>query len=303
MHSFHISILSLVVVLVVLSCNVSGKQDKLSSIGLIESFIGRSEVHQAMDIVNQFIKEKKLSEIKCGWESKEFNNNELYYFLTQPDGLPFNTVAQVSKENMSVFISSSWRSICNSLFKLSEEDSTLRMHALVFVLLHEVGHLIGKENYIAIQSSNIKLDSLFLRNKMDMKEELFADFFAANIVKSSQLKISQELRKNIDELYSRVSFYFNSRYGIHGGGLRMMLAEPAKEFGDLNYSHPNLNLRMHLISYLINPTSEKLEILQWVQEKRKLYSDIDTFTPDVMDGLIHLKNLPDTGIIQIDTLK
>jgi hypothetical protein len=303
MLSIRYIILSLLIASVVSSCNIPSQRDKLSSIGLVESVIGRGEVHDAMNIVNQLIKEKQLSEIKCGWENKDFKDKELYYFLTQPDGLPFNTIAQASKENKSIFISSSWRSICDNTFRLSEEDSTLRTNALVFVLLHEVGHLIGKENYFTIQGTDIKLDSLFLKNESEMKEELFADFFAASMVNSNHSKISQQLVRDIDELYSRVDYYFFSRYDIHGGGLRIMLAEPAKRFGDLNYSHPNLNLSMHLISYIINPTSEKYKRLQWLQEQRKLFSNMNTFTPDVMDGLMHLKNLPDIDTIQVDSLK
>ncbi len=275
-----------------MSCHAHGEQDKLSSMGLVESVIGRNEVYQAMNIANQLIKEKHLPQILCGWQRKEFHKKNMYYFLTQPDGLPLKTIAEASKENNCIFISSSWRSICNETFRLLDEDSALRIHALVFVLLHEIGHLIGKENDSIMQAANIKLDSLFLKSQTEMKEELFADFFAADVVKNSHLEISRQLVQDIEELYSRVDYYLESRYDIHGGGLRIMLAEPAKRFGDLTYSHPNLNLRMHLISYIINPSSEKLHRLKWIQEQRKLFYNTDTFTPDIMDGLSHLKNLP-----------
>jgi len=269
--------------------------------GLIESVIGRNEVHQAMNIVNTLIKAKNLKRILCGWEQTEYSGKELYYFLTQPEGLPLKTIAQNSKENNSIFISSSWRSICNDLFRLTDADSVLRTHALVFVVLHELGHIIGKIKYQSVDGTTLKLDSLILRNKSSMEDELFADFFAADLIKNNSSKMNQDLIKDLEELYTKVDYYYFNRYEAHGGGLRLMLSEPAKRFGDLGYTHPNLNLRMHLISYLINPTGDKLRRLIWIQEQRKLFSDIDTFTPDVMDGLIHLKNLPDEDSSQSDS--
>ena len=130
-----------------------------------------------------------------------------------------------------------------------------------------------------------------------MKDELFADFFAADIVRNNPDKFSQTLIADLEVLYQRVDEFYYSRYDTHGVGLRMMLGEPAKRFGDMTYTHPNLNLRMHLISYLVLPTAAKWHRLQWIQEQRRFYSDINTFTPDVMDGLSYLKLLPDEDSI------
>ncbi|MGC4102300.1 hypothetical protein [Ferruginibacter sp.] len=267
--------------------------------GLIESVIGREELYRAMDIVNGLIQQHKLKPVLCGWECKVFDETELYYFLTQPDGLPAKTIAQNSKENNSIFVSSSWRIICNETFRLTDEDSILRTNALVFVLLHELGHLIGKNGYEKIQGSQITLDSMLFKNSGPMKEEIFADFFAAEMVKTNTGDAGIALKKSIDTLYDKVDYYYDSRYGIHGGGLRLVLAEPAKRFGDLSYIHPNLNLRMHMISYLIEPTAAKLHRLIWIQEQRKLFYDVNTFTPDVMDGLTYLKNIPDEDTVHL----
>ena len=275
------------------SCRAPHRQNKLTSMGLLESVIGRGEVHQAMDIVNTLTRSKNLKQILCGWETEDFSDKELYYFLTQSEGLPLKTIAQTSKENNSIFISSSWRSVCDDIFDLSETDSVLRTHALVFVLLHELGHLLGNSDYSSLSSSTIRIDSLVLKNETSMREELLADFFAAEIVKTSQTQVGRELAQNIEELYSRVDYHYARKYGIHGGGLRMMLAEPAKRFSDLSYSHPNLNLRMHLLSYLIHPSPEKLSRLEWVQEQRRLFFNINNFTHDIMDGLTSLKILPE----------
>lgn len=285
------------------SCTTKTTEDKLSSLGLIESVIGRDELHRAMDIVNTLVQQHNFKPVLCGWEYELFDDTQLYYFLTQPDGLPAKTTAQNSKENNSIFVSSSWRAICNETFRLSEEDSLLRTNALVFVLLHELGHLVGKSDYEKIQGSDIRLDSMLFRNSGPMKDEIFADFFAAEMVKTNNGETGIALKKAIDTLYNKVDYYYDSRYGIHLGGLRLMLAEPAKRFGDLSYIHPNLNLRMHMISYLIEPTAEKLHRLKWIQEQRKLFYDVNTFTPDVMDGLIYLKNIPEDDSLHLNNNK
>lgn len=183
--------------------------------------------------------------------------------------------------------------ICDETFRLSDADSVLRTHTLVFILLHELGHLLGEKAYYLAESRQVQVDSFLLKNPNSMKDELAADFFAAEVVRDNKTKISEQLRGDLEELYSRVDYYYYSRYDVHMGGLRTVLSEPAKRFGDLSYSHPNLNLRMHLISFLVDPTPEKLHRLQWIEEQRKLFSDVDTFTPDVMDRLEHLRNLPD----------
>lgn len=277
----------------ILSCHSNAKQDKLISLGLIESVIGRGEVKSAMTVVNKLIQPLVKKEVLCGWEAKAFRKGQLYYFLTQPDGLPLQTIAQSSKENQAIFISSSWRSICDKTFQLAENDSVLRIHALTLVLLHELGHIINNRRYAFVGEAGIRLDSLQFKNNKLMNDEVYADFFAAEIIKQSTVPEASQLKKDVELLYQRVDYYFYNRYGVHGSPLSMTLAEPAKRFGDLSYTHPNLNLRMHLLSYLINPTTEKLETLRWVQEERKRYFNTNTFTPDVWDRVTYLKKLPD----------
>jgi hypothetical protein len=225
----------------------------IRDVGLTESTVGREDVLKAIQIVNKVFGKSILA---ASWLPQEqpmgFN-----VFIVNPDGLPYQTIAQSDSTHLVIFVSSEWRQECKKTFESILSSSTSSANTLAIIMLHEIGHLIPSDSTKLSNDKLVTLSDL----KPKMLSELQADHFAAAQIVNSNSQEAAELRRHLLFLDSTVAqtIAFRAYYrGQHWEDL----------YEDINSTHPNLYLRFAIMSYYTSPTEDKLSSLKWLMNSR-----------------------------------
>lgn len=233
--------------------------------GLISSISGRASVDSSLTTVNQILKDKGVR-LSGDWSVYQPDKSDITVLFVRPEGLPNGTIAQSDVVNKVIFISSDWKVQARKIFgdysRLVSSFLTLTV-----VLLHETGHIV-KYN-VPIQSY-ITIDSLRLAHPDQMIHELYADIYASNAIKSSKQPVAIKLRDQLFLLEQIVDANYDFEYGQGATILSDMARDHNKRYKDNGYDHPNLNLRLAFMNYFLLPSKEKLALIQYICDQRKL---------------------------------
>ncbi len=272
--------------IVFISCNNTSDNNHKIEYNVIESSLGREDVLEAIKYVNAVLDRNPL--LAPNWIQTK--NSKVSVLIVQPEGLPFNTIAQSVPDDNVIFVSSDWKKQCSAMFETFDFSETAKPITLALILLHEVGHIVKyKPDSILFK----RLAEVNLDNSDKMKNEIFADLFAITSIKNSKTKAADSLKKQLLFLEHEVSDTYYWRYGLHGSILSMMTKDTRKQYADFSSSHPNLNLRFIIMNYYLDSSKDSYEALKWAVEQRKEAAGISY--PDPPPKMEYLKLIKDSS--------
>jgi hypothetical protein len=150
-----------------------------------------------------------------------------------------------------------------------------QVEMLVFLLLHELGHISNGDYAAFLPRTSRRL--LNVDTNVDKQKENKADEFVAQILKREMARLGngevppESLGLNLAALdavlfLSSLSFVVSTRSTLDCFGCRT-LGLP-QIFWDHSYSHPNLELRLLRINYAIDGSETSKELLDTYERKR-----------------------------------
>ncbi|NOK34420.1 hypothetical protein D7W79_02415 [Corallococcus exercitus] len=151
---------------------------------------------------------------------------------------------------------------------------------LAFALMHESGHLFHQDagsfdstHPLALQDMvavELTLEDVKAGRTAHLNPELRADLFALGYINEALSDGSDTDRwmeaKSIQGTFSTTTFNITGLRVVEGFG-EQGLARRAR-FRDGSYSHPNFELRMHVLNYLSNPGTQAEELLSTFLKER-----------------------------------
>lgn len=241
--------------------------DPVSERGLLNTEKGREMAERAIYEVNLLISEQGLRLIPAWKQSKDANNVPVYLVESHPKAVA--TPAAVPRGCRCIFVSPS---VLKAWIEHNSSGSgRLNLDAgrfLVFILMHEVGHI--KSNTPGAVLKDGEISQLNVEPSLAKAAEEEADNFAADVLKSraKQAKVNEaSLTANwvIMELtnlsWNMQAFRTLDEFGSFAVG------KPSVYF-DIGYTHPNLAWRILRATDRIQQTEATRELLAAFEEAR-----------------------------------
>jgi hypothetical protein len=140
--------------------------------------------------------------------------------------------------------------------------------SLAVILLHEAGHFEYGDAGLYGEPVAINKDSLPVQLNESKNKELRADRFAGDQIRSASKSSGHRQKTAMDLSLCLINAgwnLFHHRLIDNFGATTLRLPSA---FGDRNYSHPNLELRLLIINYAASHQEAALQLLQDFLDKR-----------------------------------
>ncbi len=238
--------------------------------GLRPSFEGRVLVEQALEKANILLSHDTGLVFSPSWRQGAPGSRVISVFAVDADQIAGTDTAFAPGKADCLFISGKAGSRLKALFG-EDSESTLDVNAtdaLALVLLHEAGHFHYGDAGDYAKPQPLNIDTLVRDLNEGKSKELRADQFAGDLIRTAQLAAPPRgtdaadlslalLNASWNLLHSRLIGNFGAT------GLRLPSA-----FGDLNDSHPNLELRFLVMQYVVTRSQVALENLKMFLDLR-----------------------------------
>jgi hypothetical protein len=144
-------------------------------------------------------------------------------------------------------------------------DGTLdvdQIDALAVILLHEAGHFRFGDAGEYGTPVPVSSDTLPIQVGEDKNKELRADRLAGDQIRAASASSGERQRIALGILLSLANVGWNLFQHRLIGNFGATTLNLPSAFGDLNYSHPNLELRFLIINYTATRQATSLQLLQ-----------------------------------------
>lgn len=246
-----------------------GPSNILRRFGYQEGFAFRTSASRAVKLINILDPQASLRAV---WDDSS-NGGIPVVLINEPSRLGRGP-SWVPKSGEVIFLNSAALNGLRHLFRQTNESAhqVSSQYLIALLLLHELGHIrhLDRGSFedasgAPVPRQEINLDDYNLVPTESKFIEARADRFVANLVarageaegprKAASARFSYEIE--------RIVVNFVAERGIEeflGNG-------EEKIYWDHGYSHPNLQLRLLIINYLINPSEYGARVLQSFLEK------------------------------------
>lgn len=233
--------------------------------GYVESILNRSVVESAAEKANAILSGTDVV-AWASWRDRPAAKRPVPIFIIDDESLPEATVAFAPNRQECLFITKRFVARFVELFGRDgvgtfdvEPDD-----ALAIVLLHELGHFHNGDAGSYSAPTEISADGLPVALSNEKNAELRADRFAgeqlgaASTAADSRILAATPLIIALSHItWNREKIRLVDNLGATELGLSTVV-------GDAGYSHPNLELRFLIISYVSAPDALKPQALELV---------------------------------------
>ena len=239
--------------------------------GYHESYLDRQLVEHAVQKADTILDPGLGLSFLPSWSSSQRSGRTISVFLVDAQDLPLSDLARSPGSLDCLFISSAFGPTMTALFG-KEADGTLdvdQTEALTVILLHEAGHFRFGDAGEYGTPVPVNADTLPVQVGEDKNKELRADRFAGDQIRGAVASTGERQRIALSLLLSLTNVGWDLfRHRLIDNFAATTLNLPSA-FGDLNYSHPNLELRFLIINYTATRHATSLQLLQNFLDGRK----------------------------------
>ncbi|MFP2899751.1 hypothetical protein [Corallococcus sp. 4LFB] len=316
----------LFVALVLAGCTASDSTEPALPLpqqyGLQESFRYRSAISEAVSLANRVLGPGAPVRLYPSWKGGEAGVQPVYekgggfsvtlrvpVYAVEGKNLAPEYFVFVPPKGHGVFVNVDRLPAFFRLFSPTTRIGGLPVdepRVLAFALMHEAGHLFHEDagsfdgthplelqDMLAVE---LTLEDVKAGRTAHLNPELRADLFALEHIKEALSDGSNMDRwmeaKAIQGTFSTTTFNITGLRVVEGFGEQGLVRRA--RFRDASYSHPNLELRMHVLNYLSNPDALAEELLSTFLKERSAPLDGTPLfiAPGASPGLIHRLEMP-----------
>jgi hypothetical protein len=236
--------------------------------GLTEAKLYRPPVARGIQLANSLIQDDVGIKLAPGWEPAT-EEGAISVFLVREYNLSQQDMIFVPERER--FIVANERQLVRFLDRMRVNDSN-HSAIVALMLLHEVGHIIRGEWGSYEHNGDFEVTDLLGDDdprRFSKNPELAADMFAA-----TQVRKAVQDTKNVSRFVAGITVGSSitvHQFSIFGERLvDNFLKQSLEHFLDSGYTHPNYELRLLLISYLVHRDDGTRQLLTDFLNKRKI---------------------------------
>ncbi|MBY5416419.1 hypothetical protein [Rhizobium leguminosarum] len=271
-----ISLATVLLPVAVLGCSQQDHPAKslVEQFGYVETVQGRELVEQAARKASSVLGSRKPLVLAGAWQDGAASAaaNRITISLIAPEQVPKRLFVFVPSSGCAcIFIQPQALTAWLDRYVTALPDQMLSIDyadALAFMLLHEVGHV---EHGDAGLFEAVTVAPAHFDNSDETKKEEEADRFAVDAIVAAAEPTGKDVSgflaaTSIQMALSKLSWNLSAIRLLDNFGATE-LALPSV-FGDLSYSHPNLELRILTVNYLLHANETSRQLLDQFLERR-----------------------------------